>query len=83
MEIKEYLEKQKNFDVEEAQNPNYDLLIKFITVWVKDREPEKYAELVSRFKYLEPSLVANQEIASSAETPFDTSNSKDLFPFFD
>ncbi len=81
MEIKEYLEKQQNFDTEESQNSNYDLLVKFVTVWVKDREPEKYAELVSRFKYLEPSIVANQEIASSAETPPDTDSSGYNGPF--
>ena len=81
MEIKEYLEKQQNFDTEESQNSNYDLLVKFVTVWVKDREPEKYAELVSRFKYLEPSIVANQEIASSAETPSDTDSSGYNGPF--
>ena len=52
-----------------------------MTVWVKDREPEKYAELVSRFKYLEPSIVANQEIASSAETPPDTDSSGYNGPF--
>ena len=81
MEINEYLEKQQNFDTEESQNSNYDLLVKFVTVWVKDREPEKYAELVSRFKYLEPSIVANQEIASSAETPPDTDSSRYDGPF--
>tara|TARA_B100000953_G_C17710291_1_gene321902 strand:- start:50 stop:295 length:246 start_codon:yes stop_codon:yes gene_type:complete len=81
MEINEYLEKQQNFDTEESQNSNYDLLVKFVTVWVKDREPEKYAELVSRFKYLEPSIVANQEIASSAETPPDTDSSGYNGPF--
>jgi len=81
MEIKEYLEKQQIFDTEESQNRNYDLLVKFVTVWVKDREPEKYAELVSRFKHLEPSIVANQEIASSAETPPDTDSSGYNAPF--
>ena len=74
MEIKEYLEKQQKFDTDESQNTNYDLLVKFVTVWIKDREPEKYAELVSRFKHLEPSIVADQEIASSAETPLHNNN---------
>ena len=47
MEIKEYLEKQQKFDTDESQNTNYDLLVKFVTVWIKDREPEKYQEIAS------------------------------------
>ena len=81
MEINEYLEKEKEFDTEQAQNRNFDHLVKFMTVWIKDREPEKYAELLSRFKHLEPSIVANQEIASSVQTPPDDNDFGSDIPF--
>ncbi|MBH90435.1 MAG: hypothetical protein CMF71_09460 [Magnetovibrio sp.] len=70
MEFKEYKEAEKTLNKQLDSESNSPDLLKYVSVWLNDREPEKFKELVSRFHYLEPAIYADQEMAQYEDPPF-------------
>lgn len=70
MKFNEYKEAEKELNKQLDSESNSPDLIKYVSVWLKDREPEKFKELVSRFHYLEPTIYADQEMAQNEDPPF-------------
>ena len=70
MKFDEYKKAEKELNKQLDSESNSPDLIKYVSVWLKDREPEKFKELVSRFHYLEPNIYADQEMAQDEDPPF-------------
>ena len=70
MKTTEYFQELKNLDAEELIHPEFHT---YATVWMKSRMPDRYAELVARYKAIEGEIMAQHycnDAAIEEELPF-------------